>query len=474
MRFREFVIENYNRDTTLRKWHDRIWYAMFDDSRWGPGTQAEYKHEETRSDLKWFYDETRATGGKFPGTPGQKAAIDSYVKQTLDSIERADPSPDKRYVPFMLRMWAGNRLNPNQTVNHFEDLLSTVGDTIRKHYEMSQRKRPAQPGERQQPWVSANINRIMDIEQLDQFTDMVDNAWDEYSSQEENLPKGESKTLYNGADYAIITPLDQEAACYLGRRTKWCTAATKATNYFDHYNNLGPLYIVIPKKPAYKGEKYQLHGESVQVMNEKDKPVRLVDLVKRFPSIRQVLSNVSSTENGTSDFDNWVEMMDPKFVNQGIKTYTDWFKEDFMDWYPNALALRIRERLPKPNSADFVKQFAADIDPDETHNKIGQLFKSLIPHIKLYYADLQQYSKTLNMEKAATGAERDFPLYLASAFQDRLIGDISKELDNTRALSIEERSIMNQLLAAGFKKRYLSGKLKAEWDDKGWEFDIEE
>jgi len=77
----------------------------------------------------------------------------------------------------------------------------------------------------------------------------------------------------------VVVPQDEAAACYYGRGTRWCTAATKGENYFVHYNKEGPLYIILPKNPSYKGEKYQLHIESKQFMNEKDDPVSLAKLL---------------------------------------------------------------------------------------------------------------------------------------------------------------------------------------------------
>jgi hypothetical protein len=68
----------------------------------------------------------------------------------------------------------------------------------------------------------------------------------------------------------IVVPEDQNAACYYGQGTRWCTAATKGSNYFGHYSKEGPLYILLPKQPKYDGEKYQLHFESEQFMDEND------------------------------------------------------------------------------------------------------------------------------------------------------------------------------------------------------------
>jgi hypothetical protein len=57
------------------------------------------------------------------------------------------------------------------------------------------------------------------------------------------------------------------------------------TNYFDTYNRQGPLYILLPKTPNYKGEKYQLHFPSSQYMDEDDEPVTFQEIFGRFPQL---------------------------------------------------------------------------------------------------------------------------------------------------------------------------------------------
>ena len=71
------------------------------------------------------------------------------------------------------------------------------------------------------------------------------------------------------------------AACYYGQGTRWCTAAD-SNNMFDRYNQDGDMYILIPTKPKYEGEKYQVHPASGQYMDEQDRDVEADDLVKRF------------------------------------------------------------------------------------------------------------------------------------------------------------------------------------------------
>ena len=71
---------------------------------------------------------------------------------------------------------------------------------------------------------------------------------EEYGKKEE-LPKGKSQIIYQSENAIVRWPEDEEAACYLGQGTQWCTATTQAENFFDDYDNEGPLAIINFAKP---------------------------------------------------------------------------------------------------------------------------------------------------------------------------------------------------------------------------------
>lgn len=92
---------------------------------------------------------------------------------------------------------------------------------------------------------------------------------------EKNIKKDAEK-FYEDDDWTVIIPKSEEAACYYGKGTQWCTAATEGGNAFDSYNNDGYLFIFISKtKKDDQGRqvKYQLHIQSSQFMDVHDNPV---------------------------------------------------------------------------------------------------------------------------------------------------------------------------------------------------------
>mgnify|MGYP003288438505 CR=1 FL=1 len=92
---------------------------------------------------------------------------------------------------------------------------------------------------------------------------------DSFTSKSDEIRKIKdgAEKVYEDNDWMIIIPHTQEASCYYGKGTQWCTAAERSHNYFEQYNSQGPLYINIDKN---SGAKYQFHFESDSFMDEID------------------------------------------------------------------------------------------------------------------------------------------------------------------------------------------------------------
>ena len=76
--------------------------------------------------------------------------------------------------------------------------------------------------------------------------------------------------------WTVVQPHTENAACTVGKGTEWCTAS-RSNSMFNDYNDQGPLVAFVPKKPAYKGERYQAwHSTSkknVQFMDHTDNEI---------------------------------------------------------------------------------------------------------------------------------------------------------------------------------------------------------
>jgi hypothetical protein len=101
--------------------------------------------------------------------------------------------------------------------------------------------------------------------------------------------KQDAEKVFEDEEWLVIVPHSQEAACYYGKGTQWCTAATTSGNMFNYYNKQGPLYININKKT---NEKYQFHFETKQYMDEKDEPIVLTDILKTDEKLTAFYKNI--------------------------------------------------------------------------------------------------------------------------------------------------------------------------------------
>ncbi len=136
--------------------------------------------------------------------------------------------------------------------------------------------------------LNSELERFSKISHKLEKNDLAKYSWEEFldivpeleeihtSNEEERIAKSGAEKLFEDDKWIVIHPKIEEAACYYGSGTRWCTASTKGYNYFDTYNAEGNLYIVISKQnPSVK---YQIHFESNSFMNVKDIPPTLEEL----------------------------------------------------------------------------------------------------------------------------------------------------------------------------------------------------
>jgi len=150
-----------------------------------------------------------------------------------------------------------------------------------------------------------NTIKLGDINQIKSFDDLYEKLRLLQPYIEEEEEKAELKSaekdvekIYNSENYLILTPKTEEASCAYGRNTRWCTASTGSYNYFNQYNNQGPLYIIINKKT---NQKHQFHFASKQYMDEDDDPVEIGVFIYNNPEIKNILIDLG-LKNQNLDF----------------------------------------------------------------------------------------------------------------------------------------------------------------------------
>jgi hypothetical protein len=164
-----------------------------------------------------------------------------------------------------------------------EDLTSTIADDLHKFNALKQKN-----------LLKPEDKDIGKFKTARLFSAKIDT----YTVPEDvNAERGKYKEIANTSEVRVIELLDEVAAKYYGRGTKWCTAA-KSKNMFSQYFEDGPLYVVIPKNPLYIGEKYQIWWDkkkiyNFQLMNEKDVSVENINgLIDRL-DLKPIFSKLS-------------------------------------------------------------------------------------------------------------------------------------------------------------------------------------
>lgn len=398
MRYREFLVE-YRRDITAQNYGDKILRAfaemprqyftgdVYDTMRVDPSTwsnlrtvAALIKHPESYGDI----DTNMRINGKLedvniktaPEILRSNASL--IINGILALLESKDPTPNKEYTQWLVRMWCASPLL------RFEDI--NRNDMLGIHY-LAKRRRMLLP-------EHTDINRFSSYADFENTMDHMYDL-DEIARGAPTTDKGTSELVYEDSDMRIIVPKDVAAACYYGQGSRWCTAATRGTNYFERYNRSGPLYIILPKKPQYEGEKYQLHFAEEQYMNEGDEPISLQELVKRFPHFKDWLLKTFPDSKNYLDFISDERLAN--YWNTGLEILDPLIDEVMNEWEMNDDGYR-RWQIEKAEKLGYVLP-DGDIDwdtvsNDDNLNDYGDYNQE--------YADTIQRIETLKQQSAAS------------------------------------------------------------------------
>ena len=315
MRAKEFLRE-YRRDRTAQAVGDKL-IAAFARIEKGHNVPAELygamtlaKMVQTPDRVPYKTVSFEVFGKTVSVNPETAPEILNQIKpQLIDTIleqlESGDPTAHKEYTQWIAKMYILGD-------TPLEDIGSTLKEYLYKFAVLKRKKLIAPP---------AN-----DINRYSSFTMFMD-AMDQYElPEDEVVDKGEATEVYEDATVRVVVPEDQEAACYYGRGTRWCTAATKGSNYYNQYSRQGPLYILLPKSPTHSGERYQLHFPSGQFMDEGDDPVDLYDLlIHRFDMLFDFFKQQEPS------IGNYIIFADDKIINPLLERIKELAMEHFWD-----------------------------------------------------------------------------------------------------------------------------------------------
>lgn len=203
---------------------------------------------------QWIKDKL---GPHFKGIPGYPKPED--LDRLVDKIGEVDPSNNGMYMPWIARMAIGK---PGE--NRAED-LDRVGQDLR-HFEQFKRQ-----------IANKDINSYKGFQELyDIIAPLLQprektQAEKEKEKEREMDAKMKSQIIdvYRGPEGWVKIPTTLQSSCWLGRNTRWCTAANK-NSMFGHYSKSDNLFVIYDKKT---GKRHQLHIQSGQFADEADRNV---------------------------------------------------------------------------------------------------------------------------------------------------------------------------------------------------------
>ena len=111
--------------------------------------------------------------------------------------------------------------------------------------------------------------------------------------EKERELKSQAERLYEDDDVLVIRPKSHAASCYYGANTKWCTASSGSSGYFEKYIKTGLLYYFIKKKENNKMALYRnTEDRKTEVYNAQDRLVSLEDLRETFPNQNDLIDEL--------------------------------------------------------------------------------------------------------------------------------------------------------------------------------------
>ena len=157
---------------------------------------------------------------------------DEIVDWLLNQFEMFDPTPNKQYTQQIVKWFLSDNLAAFPSI---EDGISTLKQSLYSFAKMKAR-------------LPEDLRDIAQYTSVKNFMASVQHYRDVYGKPDD-LPKGDSQTIYEKDGVVARWAKDQEAACYLGQGTQWCTAATQSNNMFKTYNDRGALIVIQLAEP---------------------------------------------------------------------------------------------------------------------------------------------------------------------------------------------------------------------------------
>ena len=208
----------------------------------------------------------------------------------LDLFRTADPTRNASCLPWLLRTYAagGYRLEDlpkaYETLEAFARLRQRLPDSAVINREIRNPRKLGSHMTLASLW--SFIAPFVEAERL---------AKEECSGEQVDADReralSQSRVLHRSNRIVVAVPMTEEASCWWGRGTQWCTAA-RNNNAFENYYSVAPLIVICLRKVGdLPARKLQLHAPAsyTQFMDENDARVSPELVSERWQDLEAVL-----------------------------------------------------------------------------------------------------------------------------------------------------------------------------------------
>jgi hypothetical protein len=175
-------------------------------------------------------------------------------RSLFSALVEADPTPEGRYVQWMLRLLRSGAMAS-------ED-IARCGRTL-ADFDRLKRRLPKDARDigryGSEPALHAAVSPLLDASPVGRESSRLERA----------VAMEGARTLWEGPEGRVVAVLAPEAARWWGRGTRWCTSSDGSDVTARAYLKAGPLYVILDAD----GTKHQVHRQTMQFCDASDAPV---------------------------------------------------------------------------------------------------------------------------------------------------------------------------------------------------------
>lgn len=215
-------------------------------------------------------------------------------KDILNALTQADPS--KKKLNWLVNRYINGEFKIEDTSRLKQDL--ELFDKVRRHLEIKD-------------IGQYTVGQLYYALKPFEGEDVVSNKEEQRRKTQQLFNDREAILIHKDNEVTVVLPKTQEASCWFGKGTKWCTAATQSQNMFHSYDQYGPLFIIMLPEGKYQlwvvdfsrihlddDEDTDFYADStIQLMDKADEPVDFKEFFSKHTHVKQIIKEKGSKYN---------------------------------------------------------------------------------------------------------------------------------------------------------------------------------